>query len=168
MALSGFEFLAIPADGFDVHFPITKDIARSPSLCVWVPSCEVPFLFSPCLPGGTPLTHSSSSYPDPQPNEAHTPQAAVSGVGAPSMGHAGRGPAGPCVLGVLRPQLPREQAIFLAVVLVFHHHGTASETSAETPPSGGGRAGSGQDPGALPGPPPALAAAGCLVAEVRM
>lgn len=54
--------------------------------CVCVPSCEVPVLFSPCLPGGSPLIHSSSSYPDPQPSEAQTPQAAVSGVGPPPWG----------------------------------------------------------------------------------
>ena len=135
--------------GFDVRFPVTKAIAHSPSLCVCVPSCEVPLLFSPCLPGGSPLSHSSSSYPDPQASEAQTPQAAVSRVGAPAVGHAGRGPAGPCVLGVLHPQLRRGQAIFLAAVLVFHHHGTASDTSAEAPPSVGGQAGSRQDAGAL-------------------
>ena len=78
--------LAIPADGFDAHFPVTKDTARTPPLHVWVPSCEAPLLLSPCPPGGSPLTHSSSSYPDPQPNEAQTPQAAVSGAGAPPWG----------------------------------------------------------------------------------
>lgn len=67
-------------------------------------------------------------------------------------------------LGVLPWQLPRERAIFLAVVMLFHHCRTVSQTP--RPRTGKIQANAGY----LPVPPPALAqaAAGFLVAEMRM
>lgn len=127
--------------------------------CVCVPSCEVPVLFSPCIPGGLPLIHSSSSYPDPQPSEAQTPQAAVSGVGGPQAtaqqalacwvsAPQGAGHLLGCGAGV---SSPRD---------CVRHLSRGATLRGRTGRIQAGCRGS-------PGPPPALAAAGCLVAEVR-